>query len=212
MKLFVDNDIAVKLAQWGLLQRFSLHMTKQGGADIFMVPTLRWKFKLDEPVKALQLLGTPLAVQQLTDFTKSCKPAKGHNAVVAAELSGIPSIDAGEAALFAAAAQFDTALIDTGDKKALRALGGLGPAHVVNQNLAMKIACLEQTVHYLIGRWTFDAVSRAVMSAPQADQSTRDCFEGRQETDCLAALHAKVESLRPHCAGTLATGPFNWIA
>jgi len=52
MKVFIDNDIAVKLAKWGLLQRFALHLTKQGGAELHGVPTLRYKFKLDQLDKA----------------------------------------------------------------------------------------------------------------------------------------------------------------
>lgn len=211
MKLFVDNDIAVKLAQWGVLQRFARHITKQGGAELYMVATLPWRFKLAEPLKAAKLVGSAAAAGQLAEFAALCKPTKGLNQAVASALSVIPSVDAGEAALFAAAANFDAALIDTGDKKALRALGNLGAGHMVNRALAGKIACLEQTVHYLAGRWQFAEVHAAVMSAPHADTATFQCFGANPQEAALAALQGKVEELRPHCAGTLAVEPFSWI-
>ena len=46
MKVFIDCDIAVKLAQWGLLNRFVLHLQKQGRADLFTVGTLKFNFRL----------------------------------------------------------------------------------------------------------------------------------------------------------------------
>jgi len=212
MKVFIDNDIAVKLAQWGMLKRFSQHLTKQGGAELYMVSTLKYKFKLAEPAKAAALLGSAAAVAQLTDLVAMCKPAKGHDAAVAAALTDMPSVDAGEATLFAAAAHFNAALIDTGDKKAIRAIGKLGSSHLVVRALTSKIACLEQTIHYLTGRWTFQEVSKSVLSAPDADQSIRKCFEGLLQPAALAALHAKTEELRLHCAGTLSRDPFGWIS
>jgi hypothetical protein len=212
MKLFIDNDIAVKMAQWGLLRRFHLHLTKQGGAEVFVVPTIRWKFKVAQPEKSAALLGSAAAAKQLAEFVNLCKPAKGHNPQVATALASVPSVDAGEATLFAAAANYDGALIDTGDKKALRALGKLGVDHLATKALAGRVACLEQTMHYLVGRWSFVAVNQAVVSAPHADKSTYGCFKGRPEAGALAALNEKVEELRPECAGTLAQTPFAWIA
>lgn len=212
MKVFIDNDIAVKLAQWGLLTRFTQHLTKQGGAELYMVSTLKYRFKLSEPAKAAALLGSAAAVTQLTNFAALSKAAMGHNIAVAAALTDLPSVDAGEATLFAAAAHFDAALIDTGDKKALRAVGSLGGAHLVTTALAGKIACLEQTMHYLVGRWTFPEISKAVHSAPGADKSTYSCFNGLAQPAALAALQEKVEELRPSCAGTLSQAPFAWIA
>lgn len=211
MKVFIDNDVAVKLAQWGLLKRFSMHMTKQGGADLFMVSTLKYRFKLAEPAKAAAMLGSSAAVAQLTEFVGLCKPAKLHNQAVAAALVDVPSIDAGEAALFASAAYYDVALVDTGDKNAVRALGQLGGSHVATSALAGRLACLEQTMHYLVGRWTFEQVRAAVAGMPAADKATFSCFNGKAEAAALAALQAKVDELRACCAGTLATAPFGWV-
>ena len=211
MKVFIDNDVAVKLAQWGLLKRFGLHLTKQGGAELFMVRTLKYRFKLDDPPKAAAMLGSTAAVTQLTDFMAMCKPAKGHDAEVAKSLTDVPAVDAGEATLFAAAAQYDTALVDTGDKNALRALGGLGAGHTALKALVGKVACLEQTMEDLVGRWSFAEVSKAVLAYPAADKSTHQCFAGNSEQAALAAVQAKIAELRPHCGGVLSTKPFVWI-
>jgi len=213
MRVFVDNDIAVKLAQWGLLKRFGLHLTKHNGAQLFMISTLKYRFKLNDPAKAAAMLGSAAAVTQLRDFVAMCAPAKGHHPVVAASLADVPSIDAGEAALFAAAAQYDAALVDTGDKKALRALGNLGASHVATQALATKVACLEQTMHYLVGRWSFAEVSKAILASPvHVDTATHQCFAGKQEPQALAALAKKVSDLVPACGGVLSTHPFGWVA
>lgn len=211
MRVFVDNDIAVKLAKWGLLQRFALHLAKQGGAELHCLHTLRYKFKLNQPDKAAALLGSTQAAKQLTNFANGCKPAKLHNPAVAAALTDIPNIDAGEAALFAAAAYFDAVLLDTGDKKALRALGGLGASHMAAKALLEKVCCLEQTVHHLVGRWTYAQVHGAVVAVPDADTATHACFQGKSEAQALAALQGKIEELRPQCAGTLAATPFGWV-
>lgn len=211
MKVFVDNDVAVKLAKWGLLKRFGQHLTKQGRAELFMVPTLKYRFKLDDRAKAVALLGSGAAVDQLTDFAVLCKPVKGHSAEVAKALAGVPSVDAGEATLFAAAASFDAALVDTGDKKALRSLGALGAEHLAVAALSSKVACLEQTMSYLIGRWSFDVVREAVAATPCADASTARCISGATEGDALAALNSKIDELRPACAGILCVAPFGWV-
>ena len=212
MKVYVDSDVAVKLAQWGLLQRFTQHLTKQGKADLYTVSTLRYRFKLADKTKAVALVGSMPAVDQLTAFVAACKPPLGHDAAVAAALTDVPSVDAGEAALFAAAANYDAALVDTGDKNALRALGGLGPGHVATKALAGKLACLEQTLHYLVSRWTFVVVSGAIAAYPKADATATKCFSSADESKALAALEAKVSQLRPHCATLLGDKPFNWIA
>lgn len=211
MKVFVDNDIAVKLAQWGLLKRFSQHLTKQGGAELFILSTLKYRFKLAEPSKAAALLGSAAAVAQLADFVALCKSAKLHNQAVAAALVDIPSIDAGEAALFASAAYYDAALVDTGDKNALRALGLLGVGHMATSALAGRLACLEQTMHYLVGRWTFEQVRDAVIAVPTADTATFNCFDGKPHAAALKALQQKVDELHLCCAGTLSAAPFAWI-
>ncbi len=211
MKVFVDNDIAVKMAQWGLLKRFGQHLTKQGGAELFVVSTLRYRFKLDDSAKAEAMLGSAAAVAQLKDFITLCKPAKGHNVAVAKSLTDIPSVDAGEATLFAAAAHYDAALVDTGDKNALRALGALGAGHTAVKALESKVACLEQTIEYLVGRWSFNEVSKAVLAFPEADKATHQCFAGRAESAALAALQKKVAEISPHCCGVLSAKPFAWV-
>lgn len=158
MNVYIDCDVAVKLAPWGLLTRFTQHLTKQERAEVYTVSTLRYRFKLADRFKAAAMVGSTAAVDQLLTFVASCKPPLGHNSQVAESLADVPSIDAGEAALFSAAANYDAALVDTGDKNALRALGALASSHAATTALRGKLACLEQTMLYLVGRWSFDTV------------------------------------------------------
>lgn len=211
MKIYIDCDIAVKLAKWGLLKRFTQHLVKQGNAKVYTVKTLRFKFKLQDKEKAVALLGSSSAVQQLVDFISSCEEAKGKDLAVANALVDVPSIDAGEAALFAAAAQFDAVLVDTGDKNAIRALGALGTENLAVKALQSKIACLEQTLDYLVQRWTFSTVSAAVASCYSADRATMECLKGKSEADARDALAQRIEALGSSGAGVLRINPFDWI-
>lgn len=211
MKVYIDCDVAVKLAKWGLLRRFTQHLAKQGNAKLYTVKTLRFKFKLQDKAKATTLLGSADAVQQLVEFIGICDEARGQNPAVANALVDVPSIDAGEAALFAAAAQFDTVLVDTGDKNAIRALGALGGSNVAVQALQAKIACLEQTVDYLVTRWTFAAVNTAVAICYAADKATADCFKTGSEATARQALGQRIQVLAGASAGVLHHSPFGWI-
>lgn len=213
MKVFVDNDVAVKLARWGMLDRFHAHLTKQGKADVFVLTSLRYRFKLhlDDPAAAVQAVGSSVGAKQLLNFVNACPPVKGHNQRVASALAGKPQIDAGEATLFAAAGNFDAALVDTGDKKALRALAAQSKTEPVLAALAGKLACLEQTVHYLCGRWTFDIVAAAIATDLAADAAVHDCFSAGQAAAVCVALEHKIGELTADCGALLAVKPFVWI-
>lgn len=211
MKVYVDCDVAVKLAKWGLLSRFSNLLTKQGRAELYTVSTLKYRFKLAQPDKALALLGSNQAVVQLVGFVNLARSAKGVNQQVAKSLANVAGIDPGEAALFSAAAQFDGVLVDTGDKNALRALGALGPGDVAVQTLQGKLACLEQTLDYLIERWSFEVVSTAVASCTDADASSTACIHGRTGEAARLALSDKIEALFATCGPILAPKPFSWV-
>lgn len=211
MKFYIDCDVAVKLAKWGLLRRFTTHLTKQGNAKLYTVKTLRFKFKLQDKAKATSLLGSTEAVQQLIDFLGVCEEAKGKDLAVASALVDVPAIDAGEAALFAAAAQFDAVLVDTGDKNAIRALGALGANNPAVSALQSKIACLEQTIDYLVARWTFPTVSAAIATCYTADTATADCFKGNSEVAARQALERRIQALAGASAGVLHAKPFAWI-
>ena len=211
MKVYIDCDVAVKLAKWGLLKRFALHLSKQGKAQLYTVKTLRFKFKLQDPSKAVSLLGSADAVQQLIDFVAVCQEAKGQDQAVAMALVDVPSIDAGEAALFAAAAQFDAVLVDTGDKNAIRALGALGNANPAVKALQSKIACLEQSVGYMVERWTFATVNAAIKTCEAADKATATCFAGNDEALAFQALGGRIQALSEVSAGVLSAEPFSWV-
>ncbi len=212
MKVFIDCDIAVKLAQWGLLNRFVLHLQKQGRADLFTVGTLKFKFRLSTPDKAAVIVGSMAAVQQLTSFVAACGVAKGHSIQLADALSEIPLIDAGEAALFAAAAEFDAAIVDTGDKKALRAVGKALQTSPSLTSLNGKLACLEQTMDYLVDRWSFETVHTAVTSQTKADASVNSCFAHGAQVMTQLSLRAKVAELTTDCGSLLAANPFDWVS
>lgn len=210
MKVYIDCDIAVKFAQWGLLQRLCQHLIKQGKAELYTVHTLRYRFKLSTPDKAAAMLGSMKAVEQLKEFVQICKPPLGFSKTVLNALEDVPSVDAGEATLLAAAGHYDAALVDTGDKNALRALGALPQSNPARAALHGKLACLEQTLDYLVGRWGFDVLRKAVIANAAADASAAACFKHEVEKEASAALKHRVAALGAQCQ-LLSAAPFGWI-
>lgn len=210
MKVYIDCDIAVKFAQWGLLHRLTQHLIKQGNADLYTVQTLRYRFKLATPDKAAAMLGSMKAVEQLKEFVQVCKSPLGFSKTVLAALEDVPSVDAGEATLFAAAGHYDAALVDTGDKNALRALGALPQANLARVALHGKLACLEQTLDYLVDRWGFAVLRAAVIANVAADASAAACFKHQGENEASAALKQRVAALGAQCQ-LLSAAPFGWI-
>jgi hypothetical protein len=210
MKVYVDCDIAVKFAQWGLLHRLTQHLVKQGKAELYTVQTLRYRFKLATPDKAAAMLGSKKAVEQLSGFVQACKPPLGFSKTVLAALADVPSVDVGEATLFAAAGNYDAALVDTGDKNALRALGKLPATNEARTALHGKLACLEQTLEYFIGRWGFEIVRSAVTANTSADGSATACFKHGAEKDATTALKQQIASLGADCP-LLSGTPFAWV-
>ena len=212
MKVFIDNDIAVKLARWGVLDRFHTHLVRQGNAEVFALKSLQYKFKLSDHRAAAEMVGSAIGVTQLTNFVSKVSPVKGINQAVSTTLQNVPNIDVGEVTLFAAAANYDAILIDTGDKKALRALAPLARTDPLLANLLGKMSCLEQTVEYLCSRWTHAAVASAVSTDADADRSVSQCFTTSKPAEISVALAKKVSDLNRDCAPLLASTPFAWIA
>lgn len=212
MKVFIDNDIAVKLARWGVLDRFYTHLVRQGNAEVFALKSLQYKFKLSDHKAAVNMVGSAIGVNQLTTFVGRVSPVKGINQAVSSALQNVPSIDAGEVTLFAAAANYDAILVDTGDKKALRALAPLARTDPLLANLLGKMSCLEQTVEYLCSRWTHAAVVSAVSTDADADKSVSQCFTTAEPAEIDVALAKKVSDLNRDCSPLLASTPFAWIS
>ncbi|KQW70039.1 hypothetical protein [Methylibium sp. Root1272] len=211
MKVYIDCDIAVKFAQWGMLERLTQHLIKQGKAELYTVQTLRYRFKLAKPDNAAAMLGSKKAVEQLVEFVKVCKPPLGFSKTVLAALADVTSVDVGEATLFAAAGHYDAALVDTGDKNALRALGALSTTSPARTALHGKLACLEQTLEHLVGRWGFEIVRKAIASNTSADASAAVCFKHEIEKDVAAALKQRISSLGADCP-LLSDKPFAWVS
>lgn len=207
MRVYVDLDVAVKLARWGLLTRFVTHM-RVHHADLFTVATLR--FRVKKPA-VLKLCGSQAALNHLKAFADHCKLPTVHDAAVARALVGVHNIDVGEAALFAAAANFDAAICDTGDKRALRAVGLAAASDVALKPLTGKIACLEQTLVHLIDRWTYSTVATAVGSDKDADAFSTTCFGHGAEAAVRTALAKHIGDLVTAGGGIMAKDPFGWV-
>jgi hypothetical protein len=140
LKLFVDNDVILKLAQYGILEHLTALFT--GPVDLIALDSA--KYKLLPKRNRLELCKTEVVASRVEAFLDAAIPASSEpvDVELLERLNGSPGIDTGEALLFAAAASADNARVLTGDKRALTGLVELLDTHCA-QLLAGKIIMLE---------------------------------------------------------------------
>jgi predicted nucleic acid-binding protein len=193
----VDNDIVLKSCAWTL-----------GGALIDLVQTFgpvaclsvarwsiasrlqRWRALQDRARAAADFDG-------ISDRISWLEP-DGDEVLDAAELeeralrTGL-ELDPGESLLAAIAMRRGSALLATGDKRAILALSALCAAA-----LADRIACLEQILDALCARLGQDEVGAAVCQEPVADRAAALAFScgGAGRADPAFALASYIGHLR----------------
>jgi hypothetical protein len=207
---FVDNDIIVKLATFDLYDE-ALAALGVGYHEAFVLDTA--KFKLGAAgqqagvEKAKRRLGDKVH-QRVVDFlhkvheVKVAPPSPAH-----ALLCGVPNIDPGEAILIAAAADEETSLLVTGDKKAVRAFAATGPCAPLVEALQGRFVCLEQILLRVMDRIGFQPLLQKVVPVMECDSSIRSAFGSgylAQEHNVRAALVAYVREVRGFDGGVLA--------
>jgi hypothetical protein len=198
LKLFVDNDVILKLAQYGILEH--LISLFPGPADLIALDSAR--YKLLPKRNRLELCKTEEVAGRVEAFLDAAVPASTEpvDVELLERLNGSPGIDTGEALLFATAASADNARVLTGDKRALAGLGGLQDAYC-SQALAGKIIMLEA----LLQRFTqIDPghTQQAVRSNPTVDKALTNVF-GVSEPAAPDSVLAGLESYKGHVKKTL---------
>lgn len=123
MICLVDSDIIYKLATCNLLDD-ALAALDSARTDAYVLPTAKYKFDVarTRPGTGEERYGAEVFTR-IREFLGSVREL---NVAGPPEeirlLASIDGIDAGEAVLFAATAEFDRYLLATGDKTSLRAL------------------------------------------------------------------------------------------
>lgn len=173
-RLLIDNDALLKLARYGLLDTLATMF----GVDIRNIHVLATaKYSLLPARNRLLRCKDEDDANRLEEFlTKSTplSPADTDTNLLDA-LSAIPSIDAGEALLLAAAASDNETLVITGDKRALAALCADSSIAQVEEALAGRVVTLEVIFWQLVNQ-DFTHTQSCVRSKPDVDKAISNVF------------------------------------
>lgn len=172
LKLFVDNDVILKLAQYGILE----HLTTLFSNPTDLVALDSARYKLLPKRNRLELCKTEDVASRVEIFLDAATPVSSEPVAIEIleELNGSPGIDTGEALLFAAAASVDNARVLTGDKRALAGLGGLQHSNCA-QALAGKIIMLEALIQGF-NQADPELTQNVVRSNPTVDKALTNVF------------------------------------
>lgn len=198
MSLSLDSDVVRKLAAYALLTQVPAAFGCQP-SECWVLPTLKFQLKLNHAAKASAILGSQVAVDEVTAFVAQAKEitdvsVSAANLVLALDLDGL---DAGERTLIAWLLTETQHLMLTGDKRAVCALGRIDPASPVAQH-RQRIRCLETIMLRFLEHLGFQPISDAVRSRPDADTALRAVFGNTvasDENSVLSGLHSYIENL-----------------
>jgi len=197
----VDSDIIYRLAVCNLLDD-TLAALDFVRSKVYVLPTAKYKFGITRRRRGIgeQRYGAEVFTR-LRDFPASVREldVAGPSEEIRL-LASIDGIDAGEAILFTATAEYDRYLLTTGDKTSLRALAMSPVCLPIAQRMSRHVICLEQIIKRLIQHFGFPYVRDKVVPVRACDTALSAAFgSGREATEpnVLAALDSYINELRP---------------
>jgi hypothetical protein len=180
----VDNDIALKLAR--------LELLKEACQLLGLNPSNTKRLAALPFVAKKVLKGKQDTLKRVLEFCDSYKAiSKGDDPEVLAQISASPKIEAGEARLFAIAANDKDIVVLTGDKRSILALASDPKLKAIARKLEGRIEILETIMIRLIAAKTFDFVRQQVLKVLDVDTILALAFdtqESDREGHCRDAL------------------------
>jgi hypothetical protein len=167
MHLLLDNDAFCKLALAGLLHQ-TVHQLELNISDCRKLPSLPHMLRRG---KLRAHLGDQNA-DSLINFANSIDNITSPNVTLVDSLTSKSEIDAGEALIFASAAENKSFLI-TGDKRALSALRSINP---YPQALDGRIVLLESALLSLCKTTDVENIRKSVQTIKNLDKVVSICF------------------------------------
>ena len=200
MICLVDIDIIYKLVMCNLLDD-ALTALDSARADTYVLPTAKYKFGVASrrPSRGERRYGAEVFAR-IRDFLASVREIDVAGPSEELQLlASIDGIDAGEAILFSATAEFDQYFLATGDKTSLRALALTPICLPIAQRIRGHVICLELIVKRLIQHFGFPYVKDRVVPARTCDIALSVAFGSGWDTtepNVLAALDSYINELR----------------
>tara|TARA_Y100001001_G_C7997929_1_gene305306 strand:+ start:452 stop:1093 length:642 start_codon:yes stop_codon:yes gene_type:complete len=194
LKLFIDNDVMLKLARYGFLENLlELFTAQTEPVEVIVLDSAR--YKLLPRRNRHQLCGTEEVACQIECFLKKATVLSFDlvDTELVEILNASPGIDAGEALLFAGAARFEHARVLTGDKRALDGLAAQGGPEVT-ESLGGKVIVMEALMQGF-AKLDHNQVQNAVRANPGVDKALTNIF-GVSSPASLDSVHAGLESYK----------------
>ena len=186
MRLLVDSDAFCKLAVGGLFED-ALHALQLEPADCARLAALP---PMLERGRLRKRLGDE-ACDALIPTARSIPVIPPGASEWVDQLTLIVDIDAGEAQIFAVAAELDL-LVISGDKRALQALKN---APEVCERLCGNVVVLEALLIRVAERLGVDELRRRLVPVYSLDKAVRVCFSAN-ENEPLGALRSYYDALK----------------
>lgn len=199
-RLLVDNDVLIKLAHWGLLERLAPIF----GAETSQVAALEsLQFRARRVDK--RLFSSTEVAQSLVEFLARTTSVPVAEPAELAQLQDIVGLDAGEVALAAACLSDPEALLITGDKRAISALVTSCPPEI-KERLCGRVICLEQLLVLMADQDPSYMVIEGIMRCREIDTAARAVVgpSGCSESSFREGMGAYINDLRR------SSGPLLW--
>jgi hypothetical protein len=173
-RLLIDNDAVLKLARYGLLT-ITLDAFGLSPNFVYVLPTA--KYSLLPSTRRLHRCKDERTANSLEEFFSVANVLASDSAdyTLVDLLSEQEGIDAGEAIMFAIAAQDQNAFVLTGDKRALAALRSADAASAISDALTERMLTLEIVFASLI-QYDFTVVQEYVRTQPTVDKALSNAF------------------------------------
>jgi hypothetical protein len=178
----VDNDVVLKLAQYGLLREFEswaaenkIALERLGTCEYVLCrPKVGASDEVREKIR--QFCAHTAVLPEPT------------NAEILQVLSASSAINDGEALIFEACCTNNDALCFTGDKRALCALTQSEDLAEIQHLLSCKVYCIEQILAELMNAVGFEILVDAVRGKPEVDSALTSIFGRTVRADQSSVL------------------------
>ncbi|MHC6228174.1 hypothetical protein ACYU03_25955 [Pseudomonas sp. X10] len=208
LKLFIDNDVILKLAQYGMLEHLPKLFTRSETIQVLVLDSARYKLlPKQNPLKLCKSEEAAAQISTLLGLAHKISASEVDLGVLE-QLNAVPGIDAGEALLFAAAAADAECVVLTGDK---RALIGLSEHHLeaIAPSLRCKIITLEGLIQGFV-ELDHSGTQHAIRSNPAVDKALSMVFgvsTAATEETVQAGLNSYVGHIRKLLGDMINNGP-----
>lgn len=201
MRLFVDNDILLKVAHWKLLDTIPA-MVGVDWPQTAALPSFKFRARREDK----KLFASTSVARALADRLDRCGDLPDPDPAVVALLQGRPNLDAGDVHLIGSLATEIDALLLTGDKRALTALAKPEAAEV-RARVAERVLCLEQWLGFVLDQHGAAAIDPCIRPHASLDTAIH-CIIGvskpASRSEIEEGLASYLRILREHAPDLLA--------